>query len=689
MEEDPNQSYIQKVTDVELERLHLNGFCAELSLVNGQILEIENLHNLIHLEVLNLTQNRISKIDNLNRNTNLRVLVLDHNPIRSVQYSSLMPLTQLHTLSLRGTHVYNITAVAQILAASLPSLHKLFFQECRQPDEIPDRTNILDQLRNSFQMLAEHQLSQVTSPDAQLQLEDTEIGDDTGDYRSCTNISASADESEDDSPTELNHDEVDHWSGVLEVEEFHGREVDRYQQSPICTEPYYRGYTISAIPQLQHLDGIEISSMERSHSSELVEKKFLLDLSAYGPPSHLTKLLSKRRMGSFSLFRGMREKIYERTESVNVDRRPRITEIAPLKERNLASHSVYDRDVDTRFMLSGRGQMPSSAHSLMESDDQDHPLSAAHHSPRQFEYCPDPKLPFGRVSDEVEPKVVYMTEQINRRGSNIFGINWLRHGPTRFLAGNDSGDILLFNAESMRTGERPIIAEFQKFSRLSSVSINSDDSKLLAKGGARGEIRLFDMATAKTLVTVEDLHLDSINVLKFSNTNPNLFATSSFDKTIKLWDIRQPLTQPIYTRASTMPLVMVTWSPCDEMILSSGGDNEVRQYHSLTGQLHTKFRIKQTGSPYNYTRAYYMNRGASNTGDYIVVGSCEESVARVYCSHSGRMLTQVELKSDRVPQTPCILPLYLTICYSLTLQLYKKPNCSLLRAEMGDPGLPD
>lgn len=32
-------------------------------------------------------------------------------------------------------------------------------------------------------------------------------------------------------------------------------------------------------------------------------------------------------------------------------------------------------------------------------------------------------------------------------------------------------------------GERPIIAEFQKFSRLSSVSINSDDSKLLASEG--------------------------------------------------------------------------------------------------------------------------------------------------------------------------------------------------------------
>lgn len=30
---------------------------------------------------------------------------------------------------------------------------------------------------------------------------------------------------------------------------------------------------------------------------------------------------------------------------------------------------------------------------------------------------------------------------------------------------------------------------------------------ILTEGGARGEIRLFDMATAKTIVTVEDLHL--------------------------------------------------------------------------------------------------------------------------------------------------------------------------------------
>ena len=43
-----------------------------------------------------------------------------------------------------------------------------------------------------------------------------------------------------------------------------------------------------------------------------------------------------------------------------------------------------------------------------------------------------------------------------------------------------------------------------------------------------------------------------------------------------------------------------------------------------------KLDIAALGSEHNYTRSYYMNGS-----DYIISGSCEESVVRVFCAKTG------------------------------------------------------
>jgi WD40 repeat protein len=53
---------------------------------------------------------------------------------------------------------------------------------------------------------------------------------------------------------------------------------------------------------------------------------------------------------------------------------------------------------------------------------------------------------------------------------------------------------------------------------------------------------MYDIETGRLVHTYNAIHDDFINVLKFSNQDPNLFATSSFDKTIKMWDIREKST---------------------------------------------------------------------------------------------------------------------------------------------------
>lgn len=54
-----------------------------------------------------------------------------------------------------------------------------------------------------------------------------------------------------------------------------------------------------------------------------------------------------------------------------------------------------------------------------------------------------------------------------------------------------------------------------------------------------------------------------------------------------------------------------------------------------------RFKITKTGSQWNFTRSYYMNHG-----DYIISGSCEESIVRILCSKTGKLLSMIQFQED-------------------------------------------
>jgi WD40 repeat protein len=55
-----------------------------------------------------------------------------------------------------------------------------------------------------------------------------------------------------------------------------------------------------------------------------------------------------------------------------------------------------------------------------------------------------------------------------------------------------------------------------------------------------------------------NMHTQHINVIKFSGSNPNLFATSSFDRSIKLWDLRQKASVSFFFFLTSRPPVSVS-----------------------------------------------------------------------------------------------------------------------------------
>lgn len=115
---------------------------------------------------------------------------------------------------------------------------------------------------------------------------------------------------------------------------------------------------------------------------------------------------------------------------------------------------------------------------------------------------------------------------------------------------------------------------FDEFDQLTSVHVNSTDELFLASGYSR-DVSLYDISSGRRLQVFTGMHREHINVLKFANHSPSLFATSSFDKDVKMWDLRQKPIHPCYTSSSPRGNVMVCFSPDDHYLLVSAVDNKV------------------------------------------------------------------------------------------------------------------
>ncbi len=154
---------------------------------------------------------------------------------------------------------------------------------------------------------------------------------------------------------------------------------------------------------------------------------------------------------------------------------------------------------------------------------------------------------------------------------------------------------------------------FAKFDELTSVHVNATDERLLVSGYTNSA-QIFDMETASVVRYFANIHSNHINIARFTNHSPHLFGTSSFDKTVKIWDCRVPSLTPIFALSSNNGNVLMSFSPNDQYILTSAINNEVRQYMAVDGRLLfelevPKARLSKTEGLENYTRAYYTASG--------------------------------------------------------------------------------
>ncbi|KAI4385286.1 hypothetical protein MLD38_003331 [Melastoma candidum] len=405
------------------------------------------------------------------------------------------------------------------------------------------------------------------------------------------------------------------------------RKYISHHPSPICFQKYYREHMIVWLPKLKVLDNLSIQETDRTMAGTVFSGYYEKFPYRRMHRESVLYVLQEREVGHCNIFERNSSKMKKQ-----VSLRP---------GRHFFSRSLNAAKAGQSFWPHMR---PVSLISHFPRED------GLRLRPRQFEYHPvDPSL---MAAGTLDGEILIMNHENGKLVSHvpsssfpnsILGLCWLKKFPAKLITGSDNGSLRLFDVNLLP----PKVPDFSytydavaydDFEQLTSVHVNSTDDWFLASGYTK-DIALYDIASGKRLNLLSNLHNEPINVAKFAHHSPSLFATSSFDRDVKMWDLRQKMVKPCYTASSSRGNVMVCFSPSDAYLLVSAVDNEVKQLLAVDGRLHLDLKIASSGSAHNYTRSYYMN-----CGDYIISGSCEEHVVRICCSQTGRRLRDIVME---------------------------------------------
>jgi len=220
----------------------------------------------------------------------------------------------------------------------------------------------------------------------------------------------------------------------------------------------------------------------------------------------------------------------------------------------------------------------------------------------------------------------------------------MRYHPQVAVCGaSHSGNIMFLKYDPNAKMTEPSLQlqhHVESFRKLSSLSANCTDDFLLASG-ISPDISVYDVQTGKVLCHASGVHEHFVNISRFCNTSPHIFATASFDHTCKIWDLRQPLTHDaqVKTLNTGGHNVMCVFSPDDKHVLCSGVDTRIMQFEVPSWrQSPEHFPLREAVHRERYRRSTYLADGGC-----FVTAATEESYMHVMSVH-GKKLGVVDFR---------------------------------------------
>ncbi|KAM9962104.1 hypothetical protein ACTFIR_004990 [Dictyostelium discoideum] len=590
-------------------------FLVELSLIDSNISNIKaQLGNLKQLRYLNLTRNRLSTSDSLiglREFKDLQYLILDQNPISTITHNTFSKLINLKVLSLIKTNLFCLIPTWIALRSNKNLIH-LYFKE---DDNYNYNNNDNNQNYNNQN---NHDLFSTSKS--------------IGFWKKSVLSTAS--------------------SRIL---------ISSAGQLPIyLNNKYYREYFITMFVdnQLQSLDGKIIDEIERKYSKEIVNKNFIFPNKSEIPicrsPNQfreINKLLINCEIkDSFNNTNKHRNKLINKKILINsnfYNKNPIIKDIKTVR---------YPRQIEYHPNLDGILVVGSidgfievlDLHSINDENNNNNNNNNSDYEGSFYSYLRNqlrslslnPQIPPSPSSTSLPlRKPPLFSSSINGNG-NILGLSWIKESSnTKFLVGTENGIIQLIDFSKSKN--ESMLAQYPIYPRLTSLHSNCNSSSFITSG-SNDFISIYDIERQSLIGNIKKAHTNKINVVKYSNSDPFQFVSSSLDGGIKKWDTRRPFSDgAIWSTSGYGKVVMTIYSPDDCKLLVSCYDNNISQLDSSDGRLLLKFDLPQTQKTYNYSRSYY-----NGDGSLALVGSCEENCVRIFDSKSGKTFRDILMIND-------------------------------------------
>ncbi|ELP86188.1 hypothetical protein EIN_328950 [Entamoeba invadens IP1] len=261
-------------------------------------------------------------------------------------------------------------------------------------------------------------------------------------------------------------------------------------------------------------------------------------------------------------------------------------------------------------------------------------------SPRQFEYSPvSGELAIGTMKGAIYVVDHNTCQRIQTTYNDpIYGIGWYktRNNRMKAVVGSSEGELGVI--DSFQTSYTHI----HSLENLFSLHVNTSDRYLVTSGNGNG-VCLFDANTFQVYKKFDAIHEGKVNVARFGNTDENVLVTSSYDKTIKLWDLRSGLKKEAQVMKGVSLFISVGLNSSDTEVVASGKDNYVVKFDLRKNEENkenksskgTTMKVQKLLEENNYTRAYFTCDDKN-----VVVASTMQTSIFMCDAQSGKLVAE-------------------------------------------------